>query len=109
MPLIVLIVPAALQVDTGLQSALRTLGHRHAAVQAFLDEPTRPQRLIMEFCRAAALECLDPLPDVQALERAGRRAYYPIDNHWTPAAHALAADLVSRRLGDRALAAAGAR
>jgi hypothetical protein len=108
-PLIVLIVPAALQVDTALQSALRTLGHRHAAVQAFLDEPARPQRLIMEFCRTAALECLDPLADVQALERAGRRAYYPIDNHWTPAAHALAADLVSRRLGDRALAAAGAR
>jgi hypothetical protein len=108
-PLIVLIIPAALQVDTGLQSALRTLGHRHAAVQAFLDEPTRPQRLIMEFCRAEALECLDPLPDVQALDRSGRRAYYAIDNHWTPAAHALAASLVSPRLGGRAVADAGAR
>jgi hypothetical protein len=103
-PLVVLIVPAAVQVDRGLQSALRTLGHRHAAVEAFLDDPTRPQRIITDFCRAAALECIDALDPVVALDRRGARAYYPIDNHWTPAAHALAADLVAGHLADRALA-----
>lgn len=106
-PLVILIVPAALQVDGGLQSALRTLGHRHAAVQAFLDDPARPQRLITEFCRGAALECVDALPAVRDLDRRGTRTYYAIDNHWTPAAHAAAADLVARRLADRALAAGG--
>jgi lysophospholipase L1-like esterase len=103
-PLVVLIVPAALQVDAGLQSALRTLGHRHAAVQAFLDDPGKPQRLVTEFCRGAALECVDALPAVRDLERRGTRTYYAIDNHWTPAAHAAAADLVARRFADRALA-----
>jgi hypothetical protein len=100
--LTVLVIPAALQVDTGLQSAVRTLGHRHAPVQAFLDEPARPQRLVKEFCRAAALDCIDALPAVLALERGGTRTYYAIDNHWTPAGHALAAELVARRLDDRA-------
>jgi hypothetical protein len=103
-PLIVLVIPAALQVDTGLQSALRTLGHRHASVRAFLDEPARPQRLVREFCRAAALDCIDALPAVAARERGGARTYYAIDNHWTPAGHAVAAELVARRLGDHALA-----
>jgi hypothetical protein len=103
-PLVVLIIPAALQVDASLQSALRTLGHRHASVQAFLAEPDRPQRLVTELCRGAMLECLDVLPGVLELEARGTRTYYAIDNHWTPAAHALAADLVARRLGERARA-----
>ena len=103
-PLVILIVPAALQVDPGLQSALRTLGHHHLPVQAFLQDPARPQRVITEFCRGAALDCVDALPALRDLERRGTRPYYAIDNHWTPAAHALAADLVARRLADRALA-----
>jgi hypothetical protein len=98
---VVLVIPAALQVDRGLQSALRTLGHRHPAVEAFLDDPLRPQRLVAEFCRGAALECVDALPAVRDLDRRGTRTYYAIDNHWTPAAHAAAADLVARRLALR--------
>jgi hypothetical protein len=105
-PLVVLVIPAALQVDPSLQAALRTLGHRHAPVRAFLDEPARPQRLVAELCREAALECIDALPGMLELERRGVRAYYAIDNHWTPVAHSVAADLVAGRLGDRALAAA---
>ena len=81
-----------------MQSALRALGHRHAAVQAFLEDPTRPQRTVTNFCRAAALECVDTLDSIASLDRRGTRTYYAIDNHWTPAAHALAADLVARRL-----------
>lgn len=60
--------------------------------------PGRPQRLVGEFCRDAALECLDARPALAESERRGERTYYSIDNHWTPAAHALAADLVARRL-----------
>jgi hypothetical protein len=99
-PLVVLVIPAALQVDTNLQSALRTLGSRHASVQAFLAEPDRPQRWLMEFCRTARLECVDALPGVLELERRGSRTYYAIDNHWTPAGHELAAELLTLRLGE---------
>jgi hypothetical protein len=102
-PLVVLIIPAALQADENLQAALRMLGHRNAPAQAFLAEPDRPQRLMTEFCRAAMLDCVDALPGVLELERRGVRTYYAIDNHWTPAGHALAAELVARRLGDRAV------
>jgi hypothetical protein len=103
-PLVVLVVPAALQVSPALQSAVRTMGARHAVAQAFLKQPARPQHMIGEFCRAAILECVDALPALADLERRGTATYYPIDNHWTPAAHALAADLVARRFADRALA-----
>jgi GDSL-like lipase/acylhydrolase family protein len=97
-PLVILVIPAALQVDPALQSTLRALGRRQPAVQEFLGEPARPQRLVGEFCRDARLACLDALPSLVESERLGVRTYYSIDNHWTPAAHALAADLVARRL-----------
>ena len=97
-PLVILVIPAALQVDAGLQSTLRALGQRHPAVRDFLAEPARPQRLVGEFCRDAGLPCLDARRGLVESEARGVRTYYSIDNHWTPAAHALAADLVARRL-----------
>jgi hypothetical protein len=100
-PLLILIIPAAVQVEGGLQSALKTLGQRQPPIRAFLDDPVRPQRVIGDFCRVAALECVDALGSIVDLERRGMRTYYAIDNHWTPAAHALAADLVARRLAGR--------
>jgi hypothetical protein len=103
-PVVILVIPAALQVDAGLQSALRALGGRHAAVRDFLAEPARPQRLVADFCRRAALDCLDALPALQELGERGTKTYYSIDNPWTPAAHARAADLVAHSLADRALA-----
>jgi hypothetical protein len=101
-PLVVLVIPAALQVDPNLQSALRTLGRRHAPVQAFLAEPDRPQRWLVEFCQTAGLDCVDARPALLELDRRGTRTYYAIDNHWTPAGHELAAELLALRLGDRA-------
>lgn len=101
---IVIVIPAALQVDPGLQAALRLLGDGQPAVRAFFDEPTKPQRLVLALCREAGLECVDPLPALLAAERAGTRTYYAMDSHWTPAAHALAAEAVARRLRDRGLA-----
>jgi GDSL-like Lipase/Acylhydrolase family len=107
-PVVILVIPAALQIDAGLQSALRALGGRHAAVRDFLRDPERPQRLVAEFCRGASLDCLDVLPEIRELTERGTRTYYSIDNHWTPAAHARAAELLARLLGRRALADVGA-
>ena len=103
-PLVILVIPAALQVEAGLQSALRALGARHAAVGDFLADPARPQRLVGDFCRSAALDCLDARPALLELAERGTRTYYSIDNHWTPAAHDRAADLVARHLAARGLA-----
>jgi GDSL-like Lipase/Acylhydrolase family len=103
-PTVVLLIPAALQVDPGLQAALRALGAGRPAVGEFLDDPARPQRLVTDFCRSAALDCVDALPALRDLTGRGTKTYYSIDNHWTPAAHAAAADLVARHLAERALA-----
>jgi GDSL-like Lipase/Acylhydrolase family len=102
-PVVVLSIPAALQVDPGLQAALRTLGGRRPEVAEFVADPARPQRLVADFCRSAALDCVDALPTLRDLGERGTKTYYSIDNHWTPAAHAAAADLVARDLAERAI------
>ena len=99
-PLVILVVPSSLQVDGSRQATLATLGRDHPLVRAYLADPRRPQRLIREFCQVAALNCIDPLDDLLKLE-ARERTYYPLDGHWTPASHALAARLVAQRFAER--------
>ena len=94
-PLEVLLIPSALQVDRGLLAAL---ADDRASVQAFLRDPHRPQRILGDFCHGAELPCADPLPLSLAAEARGERHYYPIDGHWTPAAHRIAAQLVLEQL-----------
>ena len=97
-PMEVLLIPSALQVDRGLQGALAALADDRAPVQAFLRDPHRPQRILGDFCHGAELPCADPLPLSLAAEARGERHYYPIDGHWTPAAHRIAAQLVLEQL-----------
>jgi hypothetical protein len=98
-PLVILIVPSSVQVDAGRGATLAALGRDHALVRAYVTDPRRPQRLINEFCAAAMLNCIDPLDDLLKLE-ARERTYYPLDGHWTPASHALAARLVAQRFAE---------
>jgi hypothetical protein len=77
---------------------LRLLGGERPPVRAFLDDPTRPQARIVQFCAAVRIECVDPLPTLLEAESSGQRAYYPLDQHWTPLGHGLAADAVAGRL-----------
>jgi hypothetical protein len=97
-PMAVLLIPSALQVDRGLQGALAALADDRASVQAFLRDPHRPQRILGDFCHGAELPCADPLALSLAAETRGERYYYPIDGHWTPAAHRIAAQLVLEQL-----------
>jgi hypothetical protein len=93
-PLAMLVIPSAVQVDPGLQRALAALADDRAPIHAFLRDPHRPQRIIGDFCQSTELPCADPLPvSLQAAAR-GERYYYPIDGHWTPPAHRIAAELV---------------
>ena len=97
-PLVLLLIPSALQVDRGLQGAVAALADDRPAIQAFLRDPHRPQRILGDFCHGAELPCADPLPLSLAAEARGERHYYPIDGHWTPAAHRIAAQLVLEQL-----------
>lgn len=99
--LMILVIPASVQAegpDGPKRAILRTLGAEQRPIRAFLDDPTRPQALIARFCADAAIECVDTLPAVVEAERAGQRAYYPVDQHWTPHGHELAASMVATRL-----------
>lgn len=97
-PLVLLLIPSALQVDPGLQAALAALADDRAPIHAFLRDPHRPQRLLADFCHGAKLRCADPLPLSLAAAARGERHYYPIDGHWTPAAHRIGAQLLLEQL-----------
>jgi lysophospholipase L1-like esterase len=100
-PLVVLIIPGSVQAEgaEGAKKAiLRSLGGEQRAIRAFLEDPTKPQTLIARFCVEARIECVDPLPSLLDVERQGQRAYYPLDQHWTPEAHGVAAEVVAQRL-----------
>ena len=104
--LALLLIPSALQVDPGLQGALAALADERAPIRAFLRDPHRPQRILGDFCHGAALPCADPLPISLEAAARGERHYYPIDGHWTPTAHRIAAQLMLERLDRERLLAA---
>ncbi len=100
-PLMILIIPASLQAegpDGTKHAILRSLGSDQRPIRAFLDDPARPQALMARFCADAAIPCIDTLPALLEAETTGRPAYYPLDQHWTPYAHDLAAEMVAARL-----------
>jgi hypothetical protein len=97
-PLVVLLIPSALQIDPSLQRVLVSLADPRPPIQAFLRDPQRPQRMLTDFCHVEAMTCVDVLPALLRNARQGQRPYYPIDGHWTPAAHAHAAAAVLERL-----------
>jgi lysophospholipase L1-like esterase len=101
LPLVILIVPASVQAegaDGAKKAILRSLGGEQRMVRAFLQDPTKPQALMARFCADALIECVDPLPLLLDAESRGQRAYYPVDQHWTPLGHGVAADAVATRL-----------
>lgn len=102
-PMVILIIPSSLQVEEGKGEILRLLGQHDKRVQAYLQDPVRPQRLMREFCAEVGLECVDVLPTLLEAQARGERPYYPVDQHWTPIGHRIAALLVAQRLRDLGL------
>jgi hypothetical protein len=101
--MIILVVPTALQAEednAGKKAILRSLAGERPPVRAFLEDPLRPQRMMLAFCADTRIACVDPLPALLEARRRGDLVYYPIDQHWTPTAHAIAANVVARRLGE---------
>ncbi len=58
------------------------------------------QRVVLEALRELGIPVVNLLPPLRRAESAGVRTYYSLDPHWTPAAHALAAQLIHHKMSD---------
>ena len=54
----------------------------------------RPMRVMLDFCAAQNVRCLDLTPAFRQHAAAGEQLYFRSDGHWNVAGHALAANLV---------------
>ena len=71
----------------------------------FRQEQWAYNRLLRQFCEERGIRVVDPLPTLDSLA-AGRPVFRtPDDYHWTPAAHAVAAEELARVLMSRGLVA----
>jgi len=98
--LLVLLIPSSVQLDPGKVRLLQILGGDSAAVQAYLADPDRPQRLVAAFCEESGLACVDLLPALREAKGRGETLFFPIDQHLTPAGHRLAARLLAGRIAE---------
>lgn len=89
-------VPARFEVD---ERAWLLTRRRHRLGPRW--KPDRVVERLRAVCAELRLPLVDPRAELIAEERAGRRAYYPQDGHWTEAGHATAAAVVARALGQR--------
>ena len=86
--LLVSLIPSPLQVYTGTYNPiLRATFPDSPQVRRFLDDPTRPQRIIREMCAELGIPFLD-MYDV-VTKTAGRSLYIPGDGHFNEAGHAV--------------------
>lgn len=65
-------------------------------------DPERVRSRFLEICASADLDCIEPTDDFRTAAEAGRargeRLYWVVDNHWNAGGHALAAELLARRI-----------
>jgi hypothetical protein len=61
-------------------------------------DPDYPNRRLREFCRAAGITLIDPLPELRQAASAGKAVYYKRNPHWNRAGHILAAQVAAREL-----------
>lgn len=105
-PLLVVVFPDEFQVEPALRAHLAAAG----GVDTSGWDWDLPQREVLRFCQAEAIECHDLLPAFRAAQAGGARLYIPNDSHWNAAGNALAAERIAALLLPRARASlAGAR
>jgi lysophospholipase L1-like esterase len=65
-------------------------------------DPGRVKQHFDEICARRELDCIEPTDEfrraAEARTRDGERLYYVQDNHWNPGGHALAAEILARKI-----------
>jgi hypothetical protein len=95
--LTVVAIPSVLQVEPDLWT--KTVARHPEAASRLV--PDLPQRRLAEACRAAGVPVVDLLPPLRAAAHAGDALYYPLNLHWTPAGHRVAAAALLEHFGLR--------
>jgi hypothetical protein len=97
--LVIAIFPSQFQVDEKLRQAVLA---RYENIAGKNLDLSYPDNLIVNFCRAHAIDCLDLLGPFQE-EAKARQLYSLRDTHWNEAGNRLAADLIFQYLEARHL------
>ncbi|HEV8583320.1 MAG TPA: GDSL-type esterase/lipase family protein [Thermoanaerobaculia bacterium] len=89
------LVPSLIQVDPSRwQASLKRFGLPPEAY-----DPRRPNRLIGGIFARQGIPVLDPTDAFAAAIRRGKRVYFPVDQHLTPAGYRLLAEVVAEAFG----------
>jgi hypothetical protein len=58
-------------------------------------------KAVVSWCLENQIECVNPIPHFQDLERKGTRLYYRMDAHWNPQGHKAASEVLLDYLNER--------
>jgi hypothetical protein len=103
--LVIAIFPDQFQVDEELRGSVFA---RYKDIHQKDFDLSYPDNLIMNFCRAHDINCLDLLGPFQAMGKS-RQLYALRDTHWNEAGNRLAADLIFQYLEENHLLPSGPR
>ena len=98
--LMIALYPSVLQVYPDMRQQLeRELRQRTklAAVHPAEVDPSLPNRVVLEYCRIAALDCYDTTPDLAvASQQSPQPLYKARDTHWTVRGNHVVAEIQAR-------------
>ena len=100
--MVIALYPSVLQVYPAARAELEGELRRRPDVtgpEPFDVDPLRPNRVVLEYCRAAGLACHDTTPDLIAASRQSPAPLYKLrDTHWTVRGNHVAAESQARWL-----------
>jgi hypothetical protein len=96
--LVVLIIPDPIQVVPLLQQSRTMLSGDDESMGTFVEDTSRPQRLLADLCHQLKIACVDTLPELRAAGLQGKELYFTINRHWTALADQIAARAIAEQL-----------
>jgi hypothetical protein len=95
--LVLILIPSRVQVLPKLSTLLPVLYPDSAEVAALMDDPTKPQRLMLDFAAKRGIPAFDLMPSIVSRGNVSE-LYYPAIAHWTELGHAIAAAAIDEFL-----------